>query len=281
MKYASPGAFRSALNDRLRTQATRTGTDLARLQRQLAYERFLTRLFGVVGEAWVLKGGYALELRLGSRARATRDLDFNAPGEINLLEVLQDAAELELDDHFRFVVETPERGVLAGPPEGGQRFRVTARLDSRQPFATFLVDVGQGDVVHTEIDHLPPQVDVSFAGLPHTTFPSYPLPEHFAEKLHAYTRPRPGGGQTRVKDLLDLSLIVTDLRLPASRHVWAVLEGVFARYASHDLSPTVPSPPAAWREPYLAMATDIDHPVTDMDDAVSAVQRFLDACRII
>lgn len=279
MKYASPGAFRSALNDRLRAQATRTGTDLGRLQRQLAYERFLARLFSVVGEAWVLKGGYALELRLGSRARATRDLDFNAPGGAHLLEVLQGAAELELDDHFRFLVEAPERGVLAGPPEGGQRFRVSARLDSRQAFATFLVDVGQGDVVHGAVDRLPPQVDVSFAGLPPTTFPVYPLPEHFAEKLHAYTRPRPGGGQTRVKDLLDLSLIVTELRLPPSREVWAVLEGVFARYASHDLSPIVQDPPADWRGPYQALATDIDHLVMDMDEAVTAVQHFLDACR--
>ena len=82
MKYASARAFRSALNDRLREQAG-AGEDLARLQRQLAYERFLTRLFRLVGEAWVLKGGYALELRLGGRARATKDLDFNAPGGIS------------------------------------------------------------------------------------------------------------------------------------------------------------------------------------------------------
>ncbi|WP_075831051.1 nucleotidyl transferase AbiEii/AbiGii toxin family protein [Deinococcus marmoris] len=279
MKYASPRAFRNALTSHLRARATREGMDLARLQRQLAYERFLNRLFGVVGEAWVLKGGYALELRLGGRARATKDLDFNAPGGGDLLEVLQDAAELDLADHFRFVVEVPERGALAGPPEGGQRFRVTARLDSNQPFTTFLVDVGQGDIVHTTLDRLPPQVDVSFAGLPPTTFPIYPLPEHFAEKLHAYTRPRPGGGQTRVKDLLDLSLIVTELQLQPSREVWLVLDGVFTRYASHTLPSVVPDPPADWRGPYQAMATEIDHPVTDMDETVAAVQRFLDACQ--
>ena len=147
------------------------------------------------------------------------------------------------------------------------------------PFAVFLLDVGQGDVVTSELDHLPPRVDVSFAGLPSTTFPSYPLPEHFAEKLHAYTRPRPGGGQTRVKDLLDLSLIVTDLQLPPSRDVWAVVAGVFARYASHELSLSVPSPPADWRDPYHALATATGHPVTDMDEAVTDIQRFLDECR--
>ena len=76
-----------------------------------------------------------------------------------------------------------------------------------------------------------------------------------------------------------LSLIVTELQLPPSREVWGVLAGVFARYASHDLSPVVPDPPGAWRHPYLAMATAIQHPVTDMDEAVRAVQRFLDNCR--
>ena len=30
-------------------------------------------------ERWVLKGGYALELRLGHGARATRDLDLSVP----------------------------------------------------------------------------------------------------------------------------------------------------------------------------------------------------------
>lgn len=279
MKYASPAAFRSALNTRLRAQAAQAGTELSRLQRQLAYERFLTRLFTLVGETWILKGGYALELRLGGRARATRDLDFSAPGGTDLLDTLQDAAEHDLGDHFRFTVQAPDGGHLAGPPEGGQRFRVSAYLDGVAPFAVFLLDVGQGDVVST-IDHLPPRVDVTFADLPSTPFPSYPLPEHFAEKLHAYTRPRPGGGQTRVKDLLDLSLIVTDLQLPPSRDVWAVVAGVFARYASHDLSPSVPSPPPDWRDPYSALATATGHPVTDMNEAVTDIQRFLDACRV-
>ena len=83
-----------------------------------------------------------------------------------------------------------------------------------------------------------------------------------------------------MKDPLDLSLIVTDLHLPTSRNVWAVVAGVFARYASHELSPSVPSPPGDWRDPYFALTTATAHPVTDMDVAVTDIQRFLDACRI-
>jgi predicted nucleotidyltransferase component of viral defense system len=279
VKYSTPRAFRTALGDRLRLQAAREGNDLNRLQRQLAYERFLTRLFSLVGDTWVLKGGYALELRLGGRARATQDLDFNAPGSADLLDTLQEAAEQDGADHFRFVIEAPQRGTLAGPPEGGQRFRVKAYLDGLQVFATFLIDVGQGDVVVSALDYLPARVDVSFAGLDQAVFPSYPLPEHFAEKIHAYTRPRPGSRQTRVKDLLDLSLIITELGLLPSAGLMTVLDDVFGRYGSHGLPTILPFPPEDWREPYRALATGLDHAVTEMEDAVTSAQRLLNASR--
>lgn len=276
MKYASARAFRNALNTRLREQAG-AGENLARLQRRLAYERLLVRLFGLVGDTWVLKGGYALELRLGGKARATQDLDFHAPTGVDLLDVLQDAAEQEMDDFFRFVVPPPDRDWLAGPPEGGQRFRVQAFLDGPQPYTTFLMDVGQGDLLINTVDRLPARVDVTFAGLPAVTFPTYPLPEHFAEKIHAYTRPRPGGGRTRVKDLLDLSLLITELRLQPSPQLAQVLRAVFAHYNTHHLPQPLPLPPAEWHLPFQAMAQGLEHPVTDMIQALAGVQAVLDA----
>lgn len=278
MRYKTARDFRRALNDRLREQAG-VGEDLARLQRRLAYERFLTRLFAVVEETWVLKGGYALELRLGGRARATKDLDFHALVGADLLDTLQEAAEGDLGDHFRFVVQPPERGTLGGPPEGGQRFRVQAFLDGTLPFTTFVIDVGQGDLIWSALDTLPARVDLSFADLPPQAFPTYPLPEHFSEKLHAYTRPRPEGGRTRVKDLLDLSLIIGELHLTPSAEVFRLVQAVFDRYGSHSLPDEVPAPPEDWRGPYRALAAGLTHPVTDMDEARDQVQRFLHTCR--
>lgn len=275
MKYTSARAFRNALNSKLREQAG-PGEDLARLQRRLAYERFLVRLFNLVGDTWLLKGGYALELRLGGKARATKDLDFNAPGRQNLLDVLQEAAEQDEGDFFRFVVQPPERGQLAGPPEGGQRFRVQAYLDGTLPYTTFLMDVGQGDLISSAVDHLPARVDVSFAGLPQATFPTYPLPEHFAEKIHAYTRPRPEGGRTRVKDLLDLSLFVTELDLKPSPRLGQVVQAVFEHYGSHPLPRPLPEPPPDWQQPFQEMAVALGHPVLDMHVALSGVQTLLD-----
>lgn len=69
------------------------GEDLAPLQQRLACKRLLVRLFSLVGETWILEGGYALELRLGGKARATQDLAFNAPAGVDLLDALQEAAE--------------------------------------------------------------------------------------------------------------------------------------------------------------------------------------------
>ncbi|MEO7144903.1 MAG: nucleotidyl transferase AbiEii/AbiGii toxin family protein [Bryobacteraceae bacterium] len=71
------------------------GIDLQRLRRQVAFDRFLARLFRGANTNWVLKGGYAMELRFQT-ARTTKDLDFTVrvppPGhDDGLLTQLQDA----------------------------------------------------------------------------------------------------------------------------------------------------------------------------------------------
>ena len=55
--YASPEAFKQALEQRLRT-ITMTGADLARTRQLLVFDRFLARIIAVLGEAVMLKGGY-------------------------------------------------------------------------------------------------------------------------------------------------------------------------------------------------------------------------------
>lgn len=280
MKYNTAVAFRQAIDARLTRQASEEGIDRVRLQRRLAFERFLARLFHHKTDRWVLKGGYALELRLGGRARSTKDMDFNAPpgSAEELLEELRDASEIDLGDFFRFSVLQSARGELLGPPEGGHRFRVEARLDTTRVYATFLIDVGQGDVLLNPVDKIPARVNLEFAELPTPPFPSYPLPEHFAEKFHAYTRPR--SERTRVKDLLDLTLIIEDLELTPNPALARVIEMVFEHYHSHPL-PTpdqVKPPPETWREPYRVMAQELGLSVTDVFEAFERFQGFLIRC---
>lgn len=78
-EYTTPQAFRSAVEARLRNLAQQRGIDLRRLYRWVAFERLLARLFAPTSPPWVLKGGYALEVRFDNRARATLDLDLTLP----------------------------------------------------------------------------------------------------------------------------------------------------------------------------------------------------------
>jgi hypothetical protein len=71
MQYHSPAAFRAALEARLKDEQT-TEAGLSRLRKRVTFERLLARLVAVAPDAWVLKGGFALELRLGNRTEHAR-----------------------------------------------------------------------------------------------------------------------------------------------------------------------------------------------------------------
>ncbi len=142
-QYKTAGAFRTALGTRLQTRAQVERTDLQRLRRQVAFDRFLARLFpkGPKGTyPWILKGGYAMELRIRS-ARTTKDIDLTLHDGTRLAKdpderrkqvraMLQDAAAIQINDYFEFLVGEP-RGELDGAPEGGSRYPVKARMDGR------------------------------------------------------------------------------------------------------------------------------------------------------
>lgn len=75
-RYTTTAAFRRALEDRLQDIAGKESVDLQRLRRQVAFDRFLARLFHATQPGalpWVLKGGYAMELRIKT-ARTTKDI---------------------------------------------------------------------------------------------------------------------------------------------------------------------------------------------------------------
>ena len=72
--YATATSFRRALEDRLSTVTKAEGVDLQRIRRHVAFDRLLSRLFAGQNAPWVLKGGYALELKLAT-ARTTKDID--------------------------------------------------------------------------------------------------------------------------------------------------------------------------------------------------------------
>lgn len=252
-KYATATAFRRALEDRLKTVAGKESLPLQRLRREAAFDRLLARLFAEAGAPWVLKGGYALELRL-KEARATKDIDLGLREALGagdaLLSALRAAASRDLGDYFVF--EWGEATLdLDGPPYGGSRFPVTARMDERV-FAEFHVDVGIGDVLLAPLETAVGRDWLGFAGITAAKCPMISKEQHFAEKVHAYTLPRTGPN-TRVRDLVDMVLLIKTRTLDAGR-VAEALQATVARRKTHVVPALLEPPPEAWKEAYAALA---------------------------
>ena len=83
--YASAGAFRKALEERLKSESRARQMDVNRLRRQVSFDRLLARLFRTEAVPWVLKGGYALELRFKA-ARSTIDIDLTLQHVVGALD---------------------------------------------------------------------------------------------------------------------------------------------------------------------------------------------------
>jgi hypothetical protein len=109
MKYATPEAFRAALDQRIRNEAVTSGVTVMRLRKRVAFERFLARLAIVDPQRWVLKGAFALDLRLGLRTRTTKDIDLAGADDEQIATANLIAAQaIDLHDHFSFdVTRTP------------------------------------------------------------------------------------------------------------------------------------------------------------------------------
>ncbi len=141
------------------------------------------------------------------------------------------------------------------------RFRSTLGFDQPSPF---------------EPDRVEGTDLLAFAGIPLVLMAVLPLEIHVAEKLHAYTRRYADGRQasTRVKDLVDLALIASEVRLDATRLEAAIVE-TFGRRAAQAVPVLVPPPPAEWRLPYRVMATGIGLE-PDLNNGHRLAGRFLD-----
>jgi hypothetical protein len=284
-KYASGAAFRRALEDRLKRLAQEERLDLQRLRRQAAFDRLLCRLFTNPDAPWLLKGGYAMELRVKT-ARTTRDIDLalrrlpvpSADWDANaadVLESLREAGKLDLRDFFTFVFGDATQDLDAAP-YGGARFPVDARLAGRT-FVRFRLDVSTGDVLRAPYESLPGRDWLGFAGIAATSFPAVSPEEQFAEKLHAYTLPRVGRENSRAKDLVDLVLLIERTALDATRLPIAVRE-TFQRRKTHPIPPKLISPPASWSKPFAAMAVECDLE-PDFEKSFGVVEQFFNRLR--
>jgi predicted nucleotidyltransferase component of viral defense system len=280
-KFKTARDFRKSLETRLQAIAKEKNIDLQRVRRQVAFDRLLARLFAQAEPPFFLKGGYAMELRISS-ARATKDIDLTYFQRIENLEGSPDAfilhtlrtlAAVEIDDYFSYRLEAALMD-LDGAPYGGYRYPVTSFIDGKQ-FVQFHLDVG-GDVLVTATETFTAPDWLHFSGVTAPKVAMISVEQQFAEKMHAYTLPRGERQNSRVKDLIDLYLLMK-LRPPALDELAFAVRQVFKVRNTHSLPLQLPSWPAEWKSTYAVMARecgieeDIDRAFAEISSIYSVI----------
>ena len=267
---------RQALLARMRDVAREATGDepVRRVHLTVAIDRFLVRLLATTPwGTWVLKGGYANQLRHPGEARFTEDVDLRIDAGIDAASGMVAAAIAHvLDDPFTYELAAPPRQ-LPGPPGGGLRFAVVARIAGAE-LVRFKLDISSRDAVTGELERHPSDPVVERLGFEPAWFPVYPVAQQFAEKLHAYTLPR-DVENTRAKDLADMVWLVQRHPFTSDALIEAAT-ATFARRASHPWPPVPARPPATWVRQYASLRKEMALGPATAQEAHEALVAFLE-----
>lgn len=273
--YGSPAAFRRALTDKLKTVAKTSKWSLAQLQRQMAYDRLLERLY-LVDPGWIVKGATALLARdLGVRATIDIDIYKDIAAEVAERE-LRDAVAADIGDWFRFEIG-PAQAVRNAAD--GTRLPATAYIGTT-PWEQFHVDLVGSDVRMTgEPEDVPALARVVMPDVEQHGYRAYPLVDHVADKVAA-TFDRYGDTEapsTRYKDLVDLVAIVIEASVKALSQMAALASESRRRRITLPKRFAVPARDL-WERGYAAEAArSLLLPVArTLDEALAIVTPFLD-----
>jgi len=209
-RYGTPSAFRSALTDRVAQAAEESRWSVQQLQRQVAYDRLLERLY-LVDDGWVVKGATALLARdLGMRGSLDIDV-YREVGREAAEADLRRAASLDVGDWFRFEI------AMASASDRALTFPVRAVI-GLTTWVEFQVDLVGTDLRMTgQPDDVPPLARGVIPEVEQHGYKAYPLVDHVADKVAAaYERYGPQQNpSTRYRDLVDLVSIVVGASVAA------------------------------------------------------------------
>jgi hypothetical protein len=272
--YTTPAAFRRALTDRLKELTKTSRWSLPQLQRQMAYDRLLERLY-TVNDSWVVKGATALLAReIGVRGTLDVDVYRDAAQETVEMDV-RSAADLDLGDWFRF-----ELGAALSMDDAvkGLRIPVTAYI-GLTVWASFRLDLVGSDLQMTgDPEPVPPLARVLMPDVEQHGYRAYPLVDHVADKVVAILQ-RYGDSlvpSTRYKDLVDLVSIVTEASVEAVAQTAALLSEAKRRDVTLPRSFDVPDR-GLWEPGYAAEARrSLLASAYTLDEALATTRPFLD-----
>jgi hypothetical protein len=114
---------------------------------------------------------------------------------------------------------------------------------------------------------------LGFAGIASPSLYMIHREHQFAEKLHAYTLPRKGVANTRVRDLVDMVLLIQSGTLDKAQ-VGKAIRLTFDRRGTQTLPETLLHPPIDWQKPFEALAKEC-RLSEGIDSAYVALDKFL------
>lgn len=275
--YRTPNAFKQALKSKVKERARQSGRPFNRMLQIVLFERFLARVYAALGDAVILKGGFAMELRM-QQARTTRDIDMRVEGDINeLVEDLRKAVTKQGKDYLTFDLsdEADFEEMLGGQVAyGGRRIKVRAMLAGQAFGDPFRLDLAVADRLLLPADRVLGTDIFGFIGIEPIEHRVYPEETHVAEKLHALTLKYDNGPSSRAKDLVDIGLLASHERFNAGR-LRQSLAATFEFRDTHELPAALPTPPSFWSDLYKSMLLTDDLPWKTLDELHSSCANFL------
>lgn len=218
---------------------------------------------------FLLKGGVAIELRLRTQARATKDVDLVFFGEPDDLGDDLDRALAKPYSEFGFQREEIAKRA------GGLFQRLDVKLFFRgRSWGTLRLEVAAPDSKATDSESVPAIPIDEFGIDGPEAIPCLSLRYQIAQKLHAVTERFPDGENERFRDLIDL-IICRDLIEDMSEAKEACLDTFVAR-DKHDWPPEL-LVPDGWAEPFAALAEEMDFPILDVEEAAVQVRELVAA----
>jgi hypothetical protein len=217
----------------------------------------------------LLKGGVALELRLGIRARATKDVDFVFHGPLDAL--LEDLDEAFAEPYSGFAFERGEPKQIRDPDS--HRFDVKIYYgERRRSWQTLQVEVSPAEIDPLESDEVP-AIGIDDLGLSGPKFVlCLSLRYQIAQKIHACTERFDDEENDRSRDLIDL-ILLRDL-VEDSSAVREACVTTFERRGKHSWPPELTIEPS-WPETYAAEAKRYGFDVETVEEAVELVRAFI------
>ena len=248
-----------------------------RLRRRVMFERIIARLQHCEPGLWVLKGGMALEVRLQDDARLTKDIELGFRDDVASGEALHErlVEVLRTDPHDdRLVLQTGQPFQLGEDGGGHLTWRLTLNESlADRSFGKIQLDVSPRTTELSATDRVVGQNSLEFAVVPSTTAEIIDIDRHAAEKFHGMTRDFGDRENSRVRDLVDLVILIEHELLHADElreHINSVW-----RERNNETRPlALPEFPPTWPARYERLAAEHDLNASSFEDATRLVEQL-------